>query len=112
MPVLTIKSNCTTHCSSQKLQTLSQAVAQYLGKPEGFVMVSFESVEHMLFAGTDEPLAYCELKSIGLDNSQTKQLSQQLCNIIGELFTISQDRIYIEFSAPERSKFGWNASTF
>ena len=112
MPVLHITSNSTTACNTQTLQQLSALVAQLLGKPERYVMVNYQHNDAMLFAGTEEPLAYCELKSLGLTQSQTKPLSEALCSAIAEHFAIDQKRIYIEFSAPERSMFGWNGSTF
>lgn len=112
MPVLKITSNSQANCDFDTLKSLSESIAELLEKPESYVMVSYQYQQHMIFAGTDESLAFCELKSLGLNESQTTLLSKHLCSIIEKLFNIKQERIYIEFSAPERSMFGWDARTF
>lgn len=112
MPYLTLTSNLHLDTDSGQLQLLSQAVAEDLGKPESFVMVAIRHNPDMLFAGNNEPLAYCELKSLGLEESQTRALSQHLCDLIQQLYTIDPARIYIEFSAPARAMWGWNGKTF
>ena len=68
----------------------------------------------MLFAGSSEPLAYLELKSLGLDpeQNQTGKLSESLCKLITKHLEIEANRIYIEFSAPERKMWGWDGRTF
>ena len=75
-------------------------------------MVALASPIPMSFAGSDAPTAYLELKSIGLPSSQTKQLSQALCELIDSELTISKDRVYIEFADAPRAMWGWNGSTF
>ena len=112
MPYLTITSNHPLDTDSDQLELLSQSVARGLGKPETYVMVSLHHNPDMLFAGSHEPLAFCELKSLGLQESQTHQLSQDLCQTIETLFQIPSQRIYIEFSAPPRSMWGWDKKTF
>jgi phenylpyruvate tautomerase len=112
MPILSITSNQALQTSSNQLNTLSQIVAEALGKPEAYVMITLQHNPDMLFAGTTEPLAYCELKSIGLQESQTTELSRKLCKAIHELFYISPSRTYIEFTAPSRSMWGWDSKTF
>ncbi len=112
MPYLTITSNQNLDTDSNQLNVLSQTVAQGLGKPESYVMISVKQNPDMLFAGTHEPLAFCQLKSLGLQESQTGQLSADLCACINTLFNIPCDRIYIEFSAPPRAMWGWDSRTF
>jgi len=91
---------------------LRPLVAKELGKPESYVMVNIEPTRPMLFAGTNEPTAYLELKSIGLADSQTKDLSAALCNLITNKIKIPTERIYIEFANAPRSMWGWDKSTF
>ena len=112
MPILTITSNQILDNDSKQLNILSQIVAEELGKPESYVMVSLHHNPNMLFAGSSEPLAYCELKSLGLQESQTKNLSYKICKCIEELFYISPRRTYIEFTAPPRCMWGWDSKTF
>ena len=90
----------------------SQRVAALLGKPERYVMVTLEHNPAMLFAGTDAPLAYLELKSIGLPTARTGELSKGLCELVGQQLGIAQDRIYIEFANASGNLWGWDGGTF
>ena len=75
-------------------------------------MVSLEHNPNMLFGGDGAPLAYLELKSIGLPGGRTVEFSAALCQLIHETLKIPQERIYIEFTDTERQMWGWNGSTF
>ncbi len=112
MPVLTLSTNSRKEFSQETLSDLSTAVAKMLGKPESYVMVQLQYNAQMLFAGSDEPLAYVELKSIALPHEHTTELSATLCDLIAAELNIPQDRIYIEFSDLQRHLFGWNGKTF
>ncbi len=114
MPYLKIQTNQDIESSTEQalLQQASALVASELGKPESYVMINIEPTRPMLFAGSNEPTAYLELKSIGLAESQTKGLSAALCDLINEKTNIPTDRIYIEFTDAPRSMWGWNKSTF
>jgi phenylpyruvate tautomerase PptA (4-oxalocrotonate tautomerase family) len=90
----------------------STLVAEQLGKPERYVMTSVETNPAMLFGGSDEPLAYLELKSIGLPESATADASQALCSLVSAETGIRPDRIYIEFSDAPRKMWGWDGGTF
>jgi len=110
MPLLTIESN--VECHSTLLSKLSYEVATLLGKPESYVMVKYQHNQNMLFAGSDEAVAFLQLKSLGLPDNVTKDYSAALCSLISNEMGITPERIYIEFSAPERYHWGWNSSTF
>ncbi len=114
MPLLSITSNRKTddELTDGLLKKASAAVAAMLGKPERYVMVIINHNPQMLFAGEDAPLAYLELKSIGLPSDRTKELSRTLCDLVSEQMQIPADRIYIEFSDAQRQLWGWNGSTF
>lgn len=112
MPYLTVTSNQILDTDSAQLKMLSKIVAEGLNKPESYVMVSVHHNPDMLFAGNKEPLAFCELKSLGLQESQTANLSQRLCSCLNKLYGIQTSRIYIEFSAPPRAMWGWDNRTF
>lgn len=113
MPLLSIHSNITLSEAQQQqlLKTASQKVAETLGKPEGYVMVTLHTPVPMLFAGESAPLAYLELKSIGLQENQTTDLSAMLCQLMAD-YDIPAERIYIEFADAPRKMWGWNSSTF
>jgi len=112
MPLLSIRTNISLSDRSSLASLASKTTANALGKPESYVMVAVEDQLTMLFAGSDEPTAYLELKSISLPESETKTLSSALCQLINEQLDIEKNRIYIEFSNAERHMWGWNGSTF
>ena len=114
MPFLRIQTNHPlSEADARSLAGSSSAVvAEQLGKPERYVMTSVETNPAMLFAGNDAPLAYLELKSIGLPESITADLSKALCELVSSATGIAPDRIYIEFADAPRKMWGWNGGTF
>ena len=112
MPVLNLHTNISINDKESLLKQTSTLIAEALGKPEGYVMIKLADNESMSFAGTTEPLAFVELKSLGLTTDQTVSLSDTICGFISENLGIEPVRIYIEFASPERAMFGWNSSTF
>ena len=75
-------------------------------------MVSYRHNPDMLFAGSDAPLAYLELKSIGLPGERTGELSALLADAMQQHLGVPADRVYIEFADAERHLWGWNGGTF
>ena len=114
MPLLKIQINqsLTDEQQVELLNEGSKLVAQELGKPEQYVMVIVEPAAPMMFAGSTEPTAYLELKSIGLPETKTQQLSSSLCQLIEEITGIDKARIYIEFADAARTMWGWSGRTF
>ena len=113
MPLLTITTNRPLPESPDDLLRLaSRTVASLLGKPERYVMVQLNHNPRMAFAGDTAPLAYLELKSIGLPAERTADFSSALCELISEQLQIDPERIYIEFSDAQRHLWGWNGATF
>ena len=94
------------------LKTASRMVASELGKPEQYMMVSVESPVQMLFAGTEEPCAFLELRAIELPESKTGKLSQLLCGLLESQTGIRRDRVYINFADIKPGMWGWNGETF
>ena len=68
MPYLSITTNASLSPDSEAALAAasSKSLAAGLGKPEAYVMVSVHSVRTLRFAGSDEPAAFLDLKSIGL----------------------------------------------
>jgi phenylpyruvate tautomerase len=114
MPLLRIQTN--RELSETEAKALaaraSTLVSEQLGKPENYVMTSVEKNPAMQFAGTDAPLAFLELKSIGLPESITADVSNALCQLVSAETGIAAERIYIEFTDAPRKMWGWNGSTF
>ena len=114
MPTLIIKTNAglARIDLGELLKTVSSAVAEMLGKPERYVMVMLEPNPHMCFGGDESPLAYLELKSLGLPEGRTQEFSATLCGLMQQHLGVPPERIYIEFASPDRHLFGFNAGTF
>jgi len=114
MPFLKIQTNQDLPVEGAKnlAKKASALVARQLGKPESYVMTSVEYNPAMTFAGTDEPLAFLELKSIGLPDSITADVSRALCELVSTETAIETARIYIEFSDAPRKMWGWDKGTF
>lgn len=114
MPLLRIQTNQPLDADALRdlPRIASRCVGELLGKPERYVMVSLEHNPAMLFAGTDAPLAYLELKSIGLPAARTGEFSKGLCELVGQQLGIAQDRIYIEFANASGNLWGWDGGTF
>jgi len=114
MPLLSIQTN--VHPSSENraemLSAISRTVAQLLGKSERYVMLTLTSNPDMLFGGASGPMAYLELKSIGLPDSRTAELSRVLCGLMQQHFGVPADRVYVEFASVARELWGWNEGTF
>jgi phenylpyruvate tautomerase len=114
MPLLSVATNTelADPARAEFITTASRLTAEMLGKPERYVMVYLRSGQDMSFAGSTDPLAYCELKSIGLPTDRTTEFSRQLCELIQAQLSIPTDRVYIEFSDAERNLWGWDGGTF
>jgi len=114
MPLLKIQTNVSIEPEARTplLTRLSQTVATQLSKSERYVMVALQTAAPMLFAGSDAPLAYVEVKSIGLPDAQTPALSAAISEALNAELGIPAERIYIEFAAPQGRHWGWNGATF
>ncbi|MEO5373561.1 MAG: phenylpyruvate tautomerase MIF-related protein [Alphaproteobacteria bacterium] len=114
MPMLKIQTNVAVapEAADAVIAEASRTLAAELGKPERYVMVSLEAQARMMFGGSPAPLAYLELKSIGLPQARTGALSQALCDLLTRSLGIPGDRVYIEFAGAEGRMWGWNGSTF
>jgi phenylpyruvate tautomerase PptA (4-oxalocrotonate tautomerase family) len=112
MPYLHVHTNVEVADKAAFLARCSAETAAALGKAESYVMVELSDNRPMMFAASQAPLAFLELKSLGLTSSQTADLSAALCALMRQQLAVSADRIYIEFAAPERAMFGWNGGTF
>ena len=114
MPYLKIQTNLPLSKKAERsvLQDASALVAKELGKPEEFVMVALQPDTPMMFSGTDDPVAFLELKSIGLPADKTKRLSRTLCDLINRHLGIRPERVYVKFIDVLHSMWGWKGDTF
>jgi phenylpyruvate tautomerase PptA (4-oxalocrotonate tautomerase family) len=114
MPYLSVRTNLSPEAGVREdfLEQASRRVAELLGKSEQYVMVNLKTGQEMRFGGIDAPLAYLELKSIGLPEERTGDISADLCALVSGTLGVPVERIYIEFSNAERHLWGWNGGTF
>lgn len=113
MPCLTVQTNVAeANISEDFLKQLSAKVAQATGKPEQYVVVHVSGGQKLFFGGSNEPAAYMELASIGLQASQTANISNQIMSFFEEKLHVKSNRIYIKFTSSQGNMFGWNKGTF
>ncbi len=75
-------------------------------------MVILEPTSAMCFGGDSSPVAFLELKSLGLPEDRTTELSAALCALLQTALSVPTDRVYIEFASPPRHLFGFDSRTF
>jgi phenylpyruvate tautomerase len=114
MPLLKLETNVSLPDDNRDmlLSNLSKIVADTIGKPEQYVMVTFNS-SAILMSGKQGPAAFVDVRSIGgLSGLVNEKLSQQICSALKEALVITPDRVYINFANVEASNWGWNNETF
>lgn len=114
MPFCEIRTNVALEDDKTALfaDAASQTVSSLLGKPEAYVMVHVVPDQVMRLGGTNDPLCYIRIGSLGLPEEQTKDLSASLSEMVGDHLSVPKDRCYIEFVNPPRHMWGFNGSTF
>lgn len=114
MPYCQIVTNKTLERSESErmARAASALVAEMVGKPESYVMVRVEANSVLIFGGDDEPTCFVSLASLGLPHSETGNYSRIVCDFIHQELDIATDRVYIEFSSPERHMWGYDRRTF
>ncbi|GBF96776.1 hypothetical protein Rsub_09632 [Raphidocelis subcapitata] len=115
MPTLNIMTNVPGNGvdNSDCLKALSKAVADSVGKPEQWVMVSLTTDKPMCYSGNEAPCAYGELISIGaIGGEKNKAISGAVASVLKAKLGIDPARFYLKFTDSARSDFGWNGSTF
>jgi len=114
MPLLRLQTSAPVADAQRQplLAALSRTVAECIGKPERYVMITLEESALML-AGQEDLTAFADVRSIGgLNGSVNKQITQRVCNLLNEFLGISPDRVYLNFSNIAADHWGWNNSTF
>ena len=113
MPLLQIHASSSVSAPPEFLNKLSTELARELDKPEGYVMVAFQRVPELLFAGTSEPACFAVLKNVGTFTApQTERLSALLCKDLSSGLGVAHDRVYIEFQNAQPHLWGYDGGTF
>ena len=114
MPLLKLE---TTVALSQErrealLASLSEIVAETIGKPQQYVMVA-ASQAAIQMSGSPGDAAFVDVRSIGeLTGVVNRKLSQKVCQLLHDSLGIPPNRIYLNFTDVNASHWGWNGNTF
>lgn len=114
MPLLKLETTVVLPEDKRKalLAALSKAVAEGIGKPEQYVMVSAGPAA-MVMSGKAGDAAFVDIRSIGgLTGNVTRKLSQRICELLTDSLGVPPDRVYLNFTDVEAGHWGWNGSTF
>jgi phenylpyruvate tautomerase PptA (4-oxalocrotonate tautomerase family) len=94
------------------LSSLSKTVADTIGKPQQYVMVS-ASQAAMRMSGNAGDAAFVDVRGIGgLTGDVNRKLSQKVCQLLHDSLGVPQNRIYLNFTDVEASNWGWDGNTF
>ena len=110
LPLLSISTNANIKNEQMLLAKSSDFISSLTGKPINFIMVKLTHSLSMYFAGTDEPCAFIEIKSIG--SLVPSKMSKPICEFFSNELEISINRIYIFFQNVDSSMWAWNGRTF
>ncbi|TNF36871.1 MAG: hypothetical protein EP329_04555 [Deltaproteobacteria bacterium] len=114
MPTLIVQTNreLTRSEEADAARHGSRVVATLVDKDERWVMVSVRGGVTMTYGGSDAPCAYLELKSLGLAVEACEAVAEGLCVFVEQALGVPRDRVYVEMSAPDPRRFGWDGGTF
>ena len=114
MPFMILKTSM--YCAEEKqaslLKETSAILAEVIGKPEAYVMVTLEQ-SPIFMGGTDEPAAFADVRSIGgLSPEVNKSISAKLAEVLENHLGIPRARFYLNFSDVQSTHWGYNGGTF
>lgn len=115
MPLVKLQISATVPEEQQQtlIAAASQLIADTIGKPEQYVMVTLETQVPIMMAGTQGDAAFADVRSIGgLNNTVNKQISQKLAAALQEHVGVATDRVYMNFTSINGENWGWRGSTF
>ena len=114
MPLLRLETTVALTEDKQQalLASLSRIVAETIGKPQQYVMVT-ASQAAMQMSGSPGDAVFVDVRSIGgLTVEVNRKLSQKVCLLLHDALGIAPNRIYLNFTDVQASHWGWNGSTF
>jgi len=114
MPLLKLETTAslTEEKRASVLSTLSRIIAEALGKPEEYVMVTLHQTS-ILMAGKPGDAAFADIRSIGaLNDTVNRRLAENICQALNKSLGISPNRVYLNFTDVLAENWGWNSQTF
>ena len=118
MPLLKLETTVVLTDEKRKalLASLSKIVAETIGKPEQYVMVTIGPAAipaAILMSGKPGDAAFVDVRGIGgLSGDVNRQLSQKVCRLLNESLGVPQERVYLNFIEVEAGNWGWKGNTF
>jgi phenylpyruvate tautomerase PptA (4-oxalocrotonate tautomerase family) len=114
MPYLTVSTNAevSAEAAASFLKEASKAVAEGAGKPEQYVMVKVAGGETLLFAGSNTPAAFMEMKSIGFPAQGVQALAGSLTDLVTKHLGVPKSRVFVVFTDVKAPMWGLNGETF
>lgn len=115
MPLLKLQTSATVSDETQQdlIAATSKLMAETIGKPEQYVMITLETKVPIMMAGKQGDAAFADVRSIGgLSGSINKQISQKLAAVLEEHLGIAADRVYLNFTSMTGENWGWRGGTF
>jgi phenylpyruvate tautomerase len=114
MPLLKLETTVPLSAEKQQslLASLSKIVAETIGKPEQYVMVTI-SPAAMLMSGKPGAAAFADIRSIGgLNGDVNRSLARKVCQLLQDSMGLPPDRVYLNFTDIKAANWGSNGSTF
>ena len=115
MPLLKLQTTSSLSEAEQEdlLARLSAVVAEGIGKPEQYVMVTIETSTPIRMSGTSGDAAFADVRSIGgLDSTVNAELSRAVCEVLNDVLGIPSNRVYLNFTDVAATNWGWSGRTF
>ena len=110
MPFIKTSTNISIDHSKKEIlkDRLGRAIS-IMGKPESYLMLEFDDNREMYFSGSNDPLAFVDVKVLGNANN-TNEMTGEITNILSQELNIPANRIYIAYK--DYSDWGYNGSNF
>jgi phenylpyruvate tautomerase len=114
MPLLKLETTVALSEEKRKalLADLSGVMAETIGKPEEYVMVTVNPAA-IFMSGKAGDAAFVDVRSIGgLSGGVIRKLCQEICRLLNQSLGVPPNRIYLNFREIEAGNWGWDGKTF
>lgn len=113
MPYIHVKTNVAIPADREQefAHNLSQVMNDVMGKPEKFMMVTFEDECKMYFGGSNAPAANLEFGIYKTADHETwNEVTKQATQVVRKELNIPAERVYIQQA--EYKHWGYNGENF
>ena len=113
MPFINLKTTETINATKKQTLTteLCRITRECLGKGENWIMTSYEDNASLAFQGSDEAIAYIEVKALGAPSaSGTERMTAQVCKLVEKELGVPASRTYVSYFGT--NNWGWNGNNF